>query len=215
MIWLSGDSWLDWRALIKSNLRFDDTLEGLLQMEFKTLSFARGGTGNVRQLYLVNRYGTYDVKLPTYWIHAWTEVGRDTVYEKYNKNGIRDKAICIATDIVNISNKLGCKSLVFGGQAPIPQEAHDILGDRVLLSDWKAEILGTHNYGASQYFSSFVSDQDTNLPWHMKKDEDKLAQHQLAMLTASNSFPDDAHPGALEYRSLYNKVYKIMDKNEK
>jgi hypothetical protein len=211
MIWLSGDSWLDWRSLIKSNLRFEDTLEGLLQETHPTLCFARGGSGNIRQLELIRQYSTFGVLSPQYWIHSWTEVGRDTRNRKYTTNCITDMSENIANSIVEIERDLKCKVLVFGGQAEIPQVAQEILKERVITPDWKADLLGSSDYGSSQYFSVITDGATHNLPRQKLKKHALLSHKQLATLTASERFPDNAHPGVNEYKDLYNKIKANID----
>ena len=206
MIWLSGDSWLDWRSLTKSGLRIDDSIEGLLQNDhYPALSFARGGAGNLKQIDLIQRDSLFNVKFPDYWIHSWTEVGRDINTKEYTKNSLTDTTLYTANKIVEISNTLNCKVLVIGGQAPIPKIAQDILGDRVFIVDWKAELLGTTEYGASQYFSLVIQEPD-QVPKKQLRKEVNNASLQLDLLTKSTSFPDNAHPGIEEYNNLYNKI---------
>jgi hypothetical protein len=213
MIWLSGDSWLDWRSLTRSGVRFDDSIEGRLQNDhYQTLSFARGSSGNLKQLDLIQRYSLLNVKFPDYWIHSWTEVGRDIDLGAYPKNSLTDVTLYTANKIVEISDMLKCKVLVFGGQAPIPKIAQDILGDRVFIVDWKAEILGTTEYGASQYFS-LVVEQPFKVPKKQLRKEANNAFWQLDILTKSTSFPDNAHPGIKEYNNLYNTIIQRFNKD--
>jgi len=198
MIWLSGDSWLDWRSTIKSKCKYDDSLEGLLSKEYTVLNFARGGDSNTRQLDCIDRYINLDVQKPDVWIHAWTELGRGF-----------EKSIDIANRLLYIKNKLNCKLLVFGGQAPIPSDACKLLHKNILIKDWKYELLG-QDYGASQYFSVILENKKHNLSKKELQREIKLAEKQLNVLKLSNKFPDNAHPGKNEYLMLYKKIKEII-----
>jgi hypothetical protein len=214
MFWLSGDSWLDGRPLIKSGLRFEDTIEGLLKTHYNTLCFARGGSGNMRQLSLIESYMKFDVQFPKFWIHAWTEVGRDTTHLRYNNDCEDRMSVNISNKIIEIGKKLNCKILVFGGQAPIPNVAREILKEMVITTDWKAELLGTSDYGASQYFSIITEGMHHNLPNRELQKHVKLSYKQLNLLTKSEFFPDNAHPDAYNYRNLYKRIEDKINDNK-
>lgn len=213
MVWLSGDSWLDWRSLIKSGLRFQDTIEGMLNTHYDTLCFARGGSGNMRQIKLIEAYMKFDVHFPKFWIHAWTEVGRDTAYLKYTDDCIDTMSINISNKIIEIGKQLNCKVLVFGGQAPIPLVAREILKEAIITPDWKADILKTSDYGASQYFSVITEGMQHNLPNRELQKHVNLSHKQLDILTKSEFFPDNAHPGVDNYKNLYKKIKDTINDN--
>jgi hypothetical protein len=201
MIWITGDSYADWRSLIKSSCKYEQTLEGLLKQDYDVLCFARGGSGNIRQINLIEKYRTFNVLLPSIWIHAWTEVGRDQC-----------SSVEIANRLIAMQKVLNCKLIVFGGQAPIPEDAQLILKESILTADWKKDILQV-DYSASQYFSVIVEGGKHNLTTKELKKQTILAEKQLDILTKSNKFPDNAHPNSEEYYKLYQKIKeKINDR---
>ena len=213
LIWLTGDSWLDWRSLVKSGVVFESSIEGLLcNSGRRVLSFAKGGESNLKQVGLVLAYTKLSEQRPDIWIHAWTEVGRDLKNQKINKSLVEQTSLETAHKMLKLEKSMRSKLYVFGGQSKIPDNLHSVFGNRIIHPDIKAFFLGTEDYGSSQFFSLFFENEKINLPRTMFKDEFEKSNKQFKILSQSSIFPDNAHLGTEQNICLYNLIKeKIND----
>lgn len=213
IVWLTGDSWLDWRSLIKSDVVFESSVEGLFcNYGYRVLSFARGGNSNLKQVGLVSAYTKLSEQRPDIWIHAWTEVGRDLKNQKIDNSSVEQMSLETAYTMLELEKSIGSKLYVFGGQSKIPDNLHSIFGNRMVHPDIKAFFLGTEDYGSSQFFSLFFENEKIYLPKKMFRDEFENSNKQFKILSQSGSFPDNAHLGPEQNICLYKLIKeKIND----
>lgn len=212
VIWLSGDSWLDWRSTIKSGVKYENSVEGqLINDGYKVISLARGGSSNHSQISLIEQYMHLTKNSPDIWIHAWTEVGRDLKSELVYTNMIDKKSRETALKMLKLEDMMNCSLLTFGGQSQIPEVAVKLFDYRIIHSDLKSHFLKTNDYGSSQFFSLICHGEKLHMTEDMINLEIDKSYRQLELLTESASFPDNAHLGINENFHLYKMIKEKLD----
>ena len=110
----------------------------------------------------------------------------------------------------HLRNKVGCRDIIIGGQAPVLDELLQHT-PTLLIRDWRCELLGlesipTHSVCHDYLFEHELCDDSY---------EDRLSmlkEHDVILTAKKNSadFPDDCHPGGAAHRALFDRISAII-----
>lgn len=122
----------------------------------------------------------------------------------------RQQAIPIYKSWKSLVEQTGARDIIIGGQAPV---ITDLLVHEPyhMIEDWRCELLGmpsimTHSVCHTDLF------EHSNCRDATKIRLDMLAQNEVIvdMERESDLFPDNAHPGALAHKALFERISNLI-----
>ena len=214
-IWILGDSWGTLDGL-SANMRNKEKHlhQYLVEAGHSVINLSIPGGSNIQSIDLalesINVHGRPDVLI---WFH--TESLRDrspTLTETpYTIQDLtRQQAILIYKHWKSLVEQTGARDIIIGGQAPV---ITDLLVHEPyhLIEDWRCELLGmpsimTHSVCHTDLF------EHPNCRDATKIRLDMLAQNEVIvdMERESGLFPDNAHPGAIAHKALFERISNLL-----
>lgn len=184
-------------------------LSNLLRAGHNINNTARPGSSNLRA---INRALTHEADL-LIWFH--TEALRD------KPQGKQFRVEALAQELAGeayhqfheLETQLGARTIVIGGQAPVYTEQFlEICNTPLLLiPNWHSDILGV-SLPWVHWLNTLDVFED---PLCLDSAEDKLrmleqANQILDLDSASDLFPDNAHPGAVAHAALFERISNLI-----
>lgn len=218
MIWLLGDSWIEWQSL----LYWRGELEGpwidhtnCLQTQLKhhnldSVVLAKGGASVWETLDWAEWYALKHT--PTHIVVLWTELGRMIQQHTPSRTEysleIQHWAELASNKLIELERTTGARVSVYGAQASVHTRAQQILGDRVKIADTRWELCNLqtpHTDCLSSYDHQFGGSIRTHWPSTTPQQEQEELERIVDARTRmyrSKRFPDGGHPDAQYYQDL-------------
>ena len=180
-----------------------------LRTSHNLVNTARPGSGNFTA---INRALTHEADL-LIWFHTETLRDRLRGQEFYVETLAQELAVEAYHQFHELETHLGAQAIVIGGQAPVyTQQYLEICNTPLLLiPNWHSSILG-ETLPWVHWLNTLDVFED---PLCLDSAEDKLrmleqANTILDLDSASELFPDNAHPGRVAHDALFNQITDLI-----
>ena len=220
-IWILGDSWGTLNGLPASMRPREKHLhQYLVEARHSVINLSIPGGSNGQSINLAHRHmrKCRSQRRPCkvdylIWFHTESLRERNPTLtdQPYTIQDLtRQQAIPIYERWKNLVKKTGARDIIIGGQAPV---ITDLLVHEPyhMIEDWRCELLGmpsimTHSVCHTDLF------EHPNCRDATKIRLDMLAQNEVIvdMERESNLFPDNAHPGALAHKALFERISNLI-----
>ena len=217
-IWILGDSWGTQTGLPVDLRKDNPHLEQLLEQQGHSVtnfSIPGGSNGDTINRAIQFHKNKKPESSPDYiiWFHTESLRDRDPILlsKKYTMMELtRTHARRIYAKWKHLVGITGARDIIVGGQAPV---ITDLLVHEpyYLIEDWRCELLGipsimTHSVCHPDLFENPLC-RDSH-----KERLNMLAQNEIIvdMERDSELFPDNAHPGAVAHKALFERISNLI-----
>lgn len=222
MIWLLGDSWIEWQSLLywkqTEGPWIDHTTclqAQLAQRSLESVVLAKGGSSIFEQLAWAEWYA--NAHTPTHIVVLWTELARCITQDpqlaslNYTQQ-IKLWAEQAAQKLIELETRTGAVISVYGAQSEVHPHAQKILGDRVRISNTRLKLCGVATpqsdciSAIDHQLGGDISVMFPRTPSRQCKIELKRVVLTRERMQASTRFPDGGHPDAQYYSDLADVI---------